>query len=1105
MSKTVLTRVHLDNWYGFIDVIIPIAEDLTLISGENECGKSTILDAIKYAFTGDTQFNKASTGGATGIGKRNLYSYTRCLIDASAGRYAREPEQIPMVYSHIAMEYKEGISGRMFVLGVVIETGSAEVRDRRWYVADGKKLEDISPIYEEEGAKRPYDGVKFLKKYQLEGFATQEGIARFMQMVGLKIPFKEVKNYQRKLRNIMTYNPGAKIQEFIKESVLEEHNVKFENLKEAKRNIDRLNRSFDQINKEVNDLQEILAEFDKMDKADRRLKVNHAKTLYKNVCECRIKKEELEEQIREASTTIRLMAEELKKLENREWDLDTRLTEARRELQESDAAKAILSVEQAIGEYERKLAVLRDEIQQIREFEETIRNLRPLLKENHIEIPQPDLSERLSAIGASPTEKIGFAERFKAGIEAARDDKVGEERVINDRIYGVEEEIRLKRQIVEACEKNKADYSFASEEMALVAEINREFEKEGIDGVAKPACDYVVGLKDESWRDAIEAFLGGHRYAIIVSPEHFDIANRVMDRSKHRYVELVNTKRLMRKEMKPNEGSVFEKLDIRNEVAAAYFCFWLGRIHAASKETVADYGSAMSKEGKLSRNMAVTYINFRRLKSYALGGEAIELNRKNALKRIEELKQDKENLDDKLKDIRFVIGQLKQILSAFREFEWGAPDEEKMLSMTLAEEKKRYDELVEAQKNNAEFIALSQQVAKLEEDYTRAKTERRETERERDKKGLTLEHNEKELEVIDAKLTRAEETWDEEKDLYPQAVKQAVEEYDGFLAGDKSGSDVMKDETRMRTERLYRQETEMILQKQAEYNARKAYEEQLPTGISQEAVYQKRKDKIWVDDLQGIKQKLKEQTHTYERVFKNEFVLMIYETARDAIHDIREINKELRKLQFSTQYQFDVKMLRDSSEYAKILEFAEYLNETNNIADGQRTIVEVAGYDPKEASRREEEIHDIINRLVENDDSREIEKYADYRNYMSYEITINNDEVKDGKLSKQVGYNSGAGTQIPYTLILSAALSMLYNIRTGATRLIFIDEPFEKMSDHNIRLMLSFFKAQDFQVIFCAPPNKLESIGSECGVVIPVLKISNENMQIGQVRFGESN
>ena len=133
----------------------------------------------------------------------------------------------------------------------------------------------------------------------------------------------------------------------------------------------------------------------------------------------------------------------------------------------------------------------------------------------------------------------------------------------------------------------------------------------------------------------------------------------------------------------------------------------------------------------------------------------------------------------------------------------------------------------------------------------------------------------------------------------------------------------------------------------------------------------------------------------------------------------------------------------------------------------------------------------------------EIKRFADYRNYMSYEIIVNNEEIKDGKLSKTVGYNSGAGTQIPYTLILSAALSMLYNARVNSVRLIFIDERFEKMSDHNIKLMLDFFKGQDFQVVFCAPPNKLESIGSECGVIIPVLKRSKQDMRIGQVRFHE--
>ena len=68
MSKTVLRNIRLVNWYGFTNTTIPVSENLTLISGENECGKSTILDAVKYAYTGDTQFNKATSGYNTGVG-----------------------------------------------------------------------------------------------------------------------------------------------------------------------------------------------------------------------------------------------------------------------------------------------------------------------------------------------------------------------------------------------------------------------------------------------------------------------------------------------------------------------------------------------------------------------------------------------------------------------------------------------------------------------------------------------------------------------------------------------------------------------------------------------------------------------------------------------------------------------------------------------------------------------------------------------------------------------------------------------------------------------------------------------------------------------------
>lgn len=38
MNKTILRNIHLVNWYGFSNRTIPVSENLTLISGENECG-----------------------------------------------------------------------------------------------------------------------------------------------------------------------------------------------------------------------------------------------------------------------------------------------------------------------------------------------------------------------------------------------------------------------------------------------------------------------------------------------------------------------------------------------------------------------------------------------------------------------------------------------------------------------------------------------------------------------------------------------------------------------------------------------------------------------------------------------------------------------------------------------------------------------------------------------------------------------------------------------------------------------------------------------------------------------------------------------------------
>lgn len=264
------------------------------------------------------------------------------------------------------------------------------------------------------------------------------------------------------------------------------------------------------------------------------------------------------------------------------------------------------------------------------------------------------------------------------------------------------------------------------------------------------------------------------------------------------------------------------------------------------------------------------------------------------------------------------------------------------------------------------------------------------------------------------------------------------------------------------------------------------------------ADYQARKSRIWMDDREEIQAKLKEQTRHYEGIFKNEFALTVLKSCETARDDLKLINAELSRLEFKSKYEFEVKYVKDGSEYEKILEYARYLKEREDIGttSGQMTFDAVTEYSDDKGEALEQDIKKIINRIVESNDKEKIEHYADYRNYITYEILLTNDVLTKAKLSKQSGYNSGAEVQIPYMLILLSALLMIYNDKNSSTRLVFIDEPFAKMDPTNVKIMLGFMEEQNLQMIFCAP-DKTELIGNECDVVLPVLRTRPDLMEMG--------
>lgn len=156
----------------------------------------------------------------------------------------------------------------------------------------------------------------------------------------------------------------------------------------------------------------------------------------------------------------------------------------------------------------------------------------------------------------------------------------------------------------------------------------------------------------------------------------------------------------------------------------------------------------------------------------------------------------------------------------------------------------------------------------------------------------------------------------------------------------------------------------------------------------------------------------------------------------------------------------------------------------------------------EEGEQLEQDMKRIVNRIIEKNSEETISRFADYRNYMTYEILITNQVLNRAKLSRQTGFNSGAEVQIPYLLILASALLLIYNQRTNSTRLVFIDEPFAKMDPGNVKLMLDFLRSQRLQVIFCSP-DKTDSIGNECEVILPALRVAADRMELGIVQFHE--
>lgn len=1082
-----LKKLLLTNWHYFSHEVIEFGA-VNFLTGKNASGKTTIIDALQLLILGDTTghfFNKSASEKSS----RSLKGYLRCEFgdnDDGTPLYLRNGR----FSSYIAAEFYDDALNSSFVLGIVFDSYDDGNYDSKFFYYDNTIPENH---FIENNIPMDY---KLLNLYLLNNypnttfFPTNVSYREF-----IKIKFGNLSNtFFSLFKKAIPFSPISNIETFITEYVCDvENTIDVTTMQENFRNYKKLEIECEDLVKRVEVLKDINDKYntwkEKQSSVSVKQYIMERSDLYlQNSKEDKIN-QKIEDYKAEIEETDGILERCVSALNEARGNRD-RLV---KEKFSSDVYKQKAGFEDKYKQLSEKIDELTGEYNSIKD------NLN-----NYVNNWTNGIDQVLRELGGKFTddELTKMSNEVKSTLNkleiAINNNNIDESILSNvyEALSSFQSEIRryqfnlLPRndEIKQAINNNKLDIELLNSGKKNYDQRVVNFKniieeglqsKYGYDVHVNFLAD-LLDIKDESWRLAIETYLGNQRFYLITDSEYVDDAIRIYDKVKRELplfdYGIIDTEKVVANYKPPFKNALSEELICKSHGVEAYISMHLGTLIKCNKiDNLRDNPRSITKDGMLYQNYVARTLPLSRTTPCIGSGSSKE-----------QIKQ-KERENNTLEAELFSLNKEVSLLGKLTSLQILNTNEIKNMTKAIEDTKDlaRYQKEASTIKETISSMsdnyleALEKNIAAVESEIKELEDERLELNNEIVKANTQIEHlRNEELPAQKAKVAELKEK------INNDFVKSWISE-----VGEPAFIDILKINSNPET--LYstlKSEIDSIISSignqwryivdlRTKYNT--IYELNYDAHNTKNDDYDKEYEDLGEIKLKEYQFKIGEAKDNALKEFRNDFLSKLKSNFDTVISQIDNLNEALEHAKFGEDsYHFVVDPRK------------EYLNYYEMINDP--LLLKGMDIDAEEfTSKYHDTIEDLFRQItfvdttlggdVRSELEKNIEKFTDYRSYLKFDLIVTDRAGKTQRLSRTLLTKSGGETQTPFYISILASFSQAYrlylnNEKNSSIRLIIFDEAFSKMDSERISQSIKLLRTFGLQAIVSAPQDKIPDI-----------------------------